>query len=98
MIEEGPHGQRPPKAVIMAELRRAGVEFNPLDAGSALYDQLKALAAEDISPPSSPDLSDMNRKELEALAKERGIDLEAIEGSGKNGNVLVDDIRDAIEG
>ena len=104
MLEEGPHGQRPPKASIMAELRRAGVEFSPLDAGSALYAQLKEiLAAESepsspkASPSSGPDLSNMNRKELVKQAVEEGVDLDAIEGSGTGGNVLVGDIRDAIE-
>lgn len=42
-------------------------------------------------------LADLRRDELEAVAAGEGIDIEKIEGTGSDGNVLVDDIRKAIE-
>lgn len=50
--------------------------------------------SEPVEPPA---LSGMSKAELEAQAEAEGVDLEAIEGTGANGNVLVDDIRSAIE-
>lgn len=43
------------------------------------------------------DLEAMDRQELEDLATFKGIDLESVKGTGKNGNVLVGDLRKAIE-
>lgn len=48
-------------------------------------------------PDDPPALSGMKRDELEAQAKAEGVDLEAIKGTGKDGAVIVADIRNAIE-
>lgn len=48
-------------------------------------------------PDDPPALSGKTRDELLAIAAGEGVDIDAIEGTGKDGNVLVDDIRDAIE-
>lgn len=50
-----------------------------------------------VEQDEADDLADMKRDELESLAEQEGIDIDAIEGSGANGNVLVDDLRDAIK-
>lgn len=68
--------------------------------------EAQALADEgDPLPPKPADLEglagkplgDLKRDELEALATQEGIDISKIDGSGKGGNVLNDDLRDAIE-
>jgi pyruvate dehydrogenase E2 component (dihydrolipoamide acetyltransferase) len=42
------------------------------------------------------DLEGLKRPELEKLAKGLGIDLDALEGTGKDGNVVNNDVKDAI--
>lgn len=48
-------------------------------------------------PDDPPALSGMTREELEAQAEAEGVDVASIKGTGKDGNVLVGDIRKAIE-
>lgn len=67
----------------------------PADFGRSPPDNPVAKATTP-PPPADDSLDDLKKSELIALAEEEHIDLDAIEGSGKNGNVLVDDIRDAI--
>lgn len=43
------------------------------------------------------DLSELKKGDLEIRAGQMGIDIESIEGTGANGNVLKDDLIDAIE-
>lgn len=49
------------------------------------------------TPDPEPDLASLSRQELDDLAAELGIDLDQIDGSGRNGNVIADDVRAAIE-
>ena len=42
-------------------------------------------------------LDEMTKADLTAIATKLGIEIESIEGTGANGNVLKDDIRAAIE-
>lgn len=48
-------------------------------------------------PHEPPALSGMDREALEKQAEIEGVDVSKVEGTGANGNVLVGDIRDAIE-
>jgi hypothetical protein len=48
-------------------------------------------------PHDPPALSGMTRTELDDQAKLEGVDLTKITGTGKNGAVVMADIRDAIE-
>lgn len=57
----------------------------------------EGLAKLKAEEPEGADLDELDRGELETLAKAEGIDLEKITGTGKDGNVLVGDIRDAIK-
>lgn len=54
--------------------------------------ELAKKATEDL-----PKLDGLNKQQLEAQAKAEGVDLDSIEGTGANGNVLVGDIKDAIQ-
>lgn len=48
-------------------------------------------------PKDPPALSEMTRAELDEQAKLEGVDLASIAGTGKNGSVIMADIRNAIE-
>lgn len=73
------------------------IEIDPADLAD-IGDPLPPKPADlGGSDASSKPLSELKRDELEALAKQEGIDLSKIEGSGRGGNVLNDDIREAIE-
>lgn len=52
----------------------------------------KATGSSDL-----PSLDGMDRKALEKQAKAEGVDLDGIKGTGAGGNVLVGDIKAAIE-
>jgi len=48
-------------------------------------------------PHEPPALSGLDRAQLEAEAEAEGVDISAIKGTGAGGNVLMGDIKDAIE-
>lgn len=50
----------------------------------------------DGSGEALPDYGSMNRAELEAELAERGIPLDSIEGTGASGNVIKDDLVNAL--
>lgn len=57
----------------------------------------EGLAKLELKDEDTDDLDGLDKEALEATAIAEGIDIEAIKGSGKGGNVLVKDLRAAIE-
>lgn len=53
-------------------------------------------------PPGIPDetseLADLSRAELDAQAAARGLDVASLDGSGKDGSVVKEDLVDALAG
>ena len=49
-----PDNRRPDKAIITKELKRLGIEFSPLEHGSALYAKLLAAKPAEEEPAEEP--------------------------------------------
>lgn len=89
---KGPKGQ-----VYTYPITRWGPDGKPrqFEEGDKIPDNYSRSPTEKVE--AADDLADLKKDELEALAEKEGIDIDAIEGSGANGNVLVDDLRNAIK-
>lgn len=81
---------------------RLEIDSIDLPAGKATRSKAEAKAKAEPEPQEAPgavldyDLNSMKKAELEALATELGVMPE--EGSGAGGNVLVQDLKEAIQG
>lgn len=75
----------------------ADAELDPAPADLSKFDHDGNGEPGGSKPQEPPALSAMTKDELTAQAEAEGVDIAAIEGTGKDGNVLVDDIRAAIE-